>query len=151
MDFRRILAVSWLTRYCDNTLKAGISLSQKYQTELSILHVMDTTWLKGWNLPMVAIEEELKRDMQMRKSELHKIIHAEKKKGLDIKEIVKEGIPSQVILQTIKEEHVDLLVLRSHEESRIEHFLVGGSNDEIIRAMPCSIFLVRPEACGVES
>jgi len=151
MDFRHILAVSWLTRYCDNTLKAGISLSRKYNAKLSIVHVMDTTWLKGWNLPMVSIAEELAKDMERHKTELHKIIGAEQKKGMNIDEIVREGIPSQVILQLIKEAQIDLLVLRSHEESLIERFLVGGSNDDIIRAMPCSIFLVKPETCEVEA
>lgn len=147
---KHILAVSWLTTYCDQTLRFGISLSRKYNADLSVVHVMDTTWLKGWSLPMVSIEQELKRDMEMRKSELHNMISEEEKKGLTIKEIVKEGIPAKVILQLIKEEHIDLLVLRSQEESRIEHFLVGGNNDEIIRAMPCSIFLVRTQGCAVK-
>jgi nucleotide-binding universal stress UspA family protein len=35
--------------------------------------------------------------------------------------------------------------LRAHEEGRIERFLVGGSNDAIIRKMPCSILLVKKE------
>jgi nucleotide-binding universal stress UspA family protein len=35
--------------------------------------------------------------------------------------------------------------MRSHEEGRIERILVGGSNDAIIRKMPCSIFLVKKE------
>jgi nucleotide-binding universal stress UspA family protein len=35
--------------------------------------------------------------------------------------------------------------LRAHEQGRIEHFLVGSSNDAIIRKMPCSIFLVKKE------
>jgi nucleotide-binding universal stress UspA family protein len=151
MDFiKHILAVSWLTTYCDKTLKFGISLSRKYKTELSVVHVMDTTWLKGWSLPMVSLEQELKRDMEMHKSQLHKMISVEQKKGMVVKEFVREGIPTQVILQLIEEEHIDLLILRSHEESRLERFLVGGSNDEIVRSMPCSIFLIKPEACEVK-
>jgi nucleotide-binding universal stress UspA family protein len=88
--------------------------------------------------------------MEMRKAELHEIISLEKKKGMAIKEFVKEGIPSEVILKLIKEEAIDLLILRSYEESRLERMLVGGSNDEIIRAMPCSIFLVKQELCAVK-
>jgi nucleotide-binding universal stress UspA family protein len=108
---------------------------------------MDTTWLKGWNTPMVSMEEERKREMEKNREDLHQIISTENKRDRIIKEFVREGIPSEVVLKLIEEENMDLLILRSYEESRLERLLVGGSNDEIIRAMPCSIFLVKQEAC----
>jgi len=55
------------------------------------------------------------------------------KKGVKIKKIIKEGDPIEEILKVIGEEKIDLVILRAHEESRIEHFLVGSSNDAIIR------------------
>ena len=152
MEFiNRILVVTWLSRHCNNTLEAGISLAQKYKAELTVSHIIDTTWLRGWSIPMVTVEEEHKRDMEKQRAELHEIILMEKKKGMTIKELVKEGVPSEVILELVKEEKIDLLVLRSSAEGRLERMLVGGSNDEIIREMPCSVFLVRQEACTVSS
>lgn len=147
---KNILVVSWLTPNCSNTIQFGISLSSKYQAELSVIHVTDTTWLKGWNIPMVSMEEERKRELEKNKENLHKLISIENKKDRIIKEFVREGIPSEVILKLIKEENIDLLILRSQEETRLERLLVGGSNDEIIRAMPCSIFLVKQEQCDVD-
>jgi nucleotide-binding universal stress UspA family protein len=147
---KQILVVSWLTKYCKKTIEFGISLSGKYKSELSVIHVIDTAWLHGWNLPMFSIEKEHKKEMEKHKEDLHKIISAENKKGLKIKEFVREGIPSEIVLKIIEEEDIDLLILRSHEESRLERMLVGGNNDEIIRAMPCSIFLVKQEICDVD-
>ena len=151
MDFiKHILVVSWLTKHCNKTIQFGISLSGKYKAELSVIHVIDTTWLQGWSIPMMSMEQEHKNEMEKNKEELHNIISAEKKKGMMIKEFVKEGIPSEIILKLIEEEDIDLLILRSHEEGRLERMLVGGNNDEIIRAMPCSIFLVKQEKCDVD-
>ena len=147
---KHILVVSWLTPSCSKTIQLGISLSGKYQAHLSVVHVMDTTWLKGWSIPMVSMEEEHKREMEKNKEALHNIISIENKRDRIIKEFVREGTPSEVILKLIEEENIDLLILRSQEESRIERLLVGGSNDEIIRAMPCSIFLVKQETCALE-
>lgn len=148
MDFiKRILVVSWLTEYCNKTIEFGISLSGKYKAELSVIHVIDTAWLQGWNVPMMSMEQEHKKEKEKQKEQLHEIISAEKKKGMMIKEFVKEGNPSEIVLKTIEEEDIDLLILRSHEESRLERMFVGGNNDEIIRAMPCSIFLVKQEIC----
>lgn len=147
---KNILVVSWLTPNCSNTIQFGISLSSKYQAELSVIHVMDTTWLKGWSTPMMSREEERKREMEKNKEDLHNLISIENKRDIIIREFVREGTPSEVILKLIKEESIDLLILRSNTESRLERLLVGGSNDEIIRAMPCSIFLVKQEICAVD-
>ena len=147
---KHILVVSWLTKYCKKTIEFGISLSGKYKAELSVIHVIDTAWLQGWSIPMVSIEKEHKKEMEKHKEDLHNIISAENKKGIKIKEFVREGSPSGILLKLIEEEDIDLLILRSHEESRLERMLVGGNNDEIIRAMPCSIFLVKQEKCDVD-
>src|SRR5208337_4478841 len=134
-DIRRILAVSWMTQYCQRTVHYAVSLAAKYGAELSVIHVIDTLFLQGWNLPMMAQEEERGKDMERIKVELDNIINGE----------TKEGDPVDEILKVIGEEKIDLVILRAHEEGRIEHFLIGSSNDEIIRKMPCSIFLVKKE------
>jgi len=146
---RHILVVSWLTPDCSNTIQLGISLASKYQAELSVVHVTDTTWLTGWSIPMVSMEEERKRELEKNKEDLHDIINIQNKRDRVIKEFIREGIPSEVVLKLIEEENIDLLILRSHKESRLERILVGGSNDDLIRAMPCSIYLVKQEECDV--
>jgi universal stress protein A len=144
-DIRKILAVSWVTQYCKGTVHAAVSLAEKYDAELSVINVIDTSWLQGWNLPMRSHEEEHRKYMGQIKTELDGIISRERKSGLIIKTIVKEGDPVEEILKVIEKEKIDLLILRVNEESRFEHFLVGNSNDEIVRKMPCSIFLLKNE------
>jgi nucleotide-binding universal stress UspA family protein len=142
-DVRKILVVNWMTQYCQKTFHYAVSLSAKYGAELSIIHVIDTLWLQGWNLPTMSQEESREKDMKKVNAELDYLIGSEAKKGVKIKKIIKEGDPIEEILKVIGEEKIDLVILRAHEESRIEHFLVGSSNDAIIRKMPCSIFRKR--------
>ncbi|MGA2781970.1 MAG: universal stress protein [Smithella sp.] len=144
-DINRILAVSWVTQYCKGTVHSAVSLAAKYSAELAVIHVIDTLWLKGWNLPMKLHEEERRKEMERIKADLDGIISREKKGGMKIKTIIKEGDPVEEILKVIEKEKIDLVIMRAHEESRIEHFLVGGSNDAIIRKMPCSIYLLKNE------
>ena len=87
--------------------------------------------------------EERGRDIERIKSELDDIIGSEIKGDMKIKTIIKEGDPVEEILKFIEEKKTDLVIMRAHEEGRIERMLVGGSNDAIIRKMPCSIFLVK--------
>ena len=144
-DIRRILAVSWMTQYCRRTVHCAVSLAEKYDAELSVIHVVDTLWLQSWNLPMMSMAEESRKDMERIKAELDNIIGGETKGDVKIKKIIKEGDAVEEILKFIEEEKIDLVILRAHEKSRIESLLVGGSNDAIIRKMPCSIFLVKNE------
>jgi universal stress protein A len=144
-DIGRILAVSWMTQYCRRTVHCAFSLAKKYGAELTVINVIDTLWLQGWNLPMKSLVEEHRKDMEKIKAELDNIIVEETKADAKIRKIVKEGDPVEEILKFIEEERIDLIILRAHEEGRIERFLVGSSNDAIIRKMPCSIFLVKNE------
>jgi nucleotide-binding universal stress UspA family protein len=141
-DIRRILAVSWMTQYCQRTIHYAVSLAAKYGAELSVIHVVDTLWSQGWNLPTMSQEESRGKEMERIQSELDNIIGKETKGDVKIKKIIKEGDPVEEIMKVIEEEKIDLVILRAHEEGRIERFLVGGSNDAIIRKMPCSVFLV---------
>lgn len=144
-DIGRILVVSWITEACQKSVHYGVSLARKYQAELSVVHIINTIWLQGWAVPKISMIEERKREYEREKKELADCIDKERKKGMSIKEIVREGNPVEEIMKIIDEENIDLLVMRAHKEGRIEHFLISGSNDVIIRKMPCSIFLVKEE------
>lgn len=142
---KKILAVSWITQYCQATVRAAIALASRFDAELSVIHVVDTQLLQGWNLPFKFHEEEHQKELERIKAELNTIINREKKDGLKVKTVVKEGNPVEEILKYVEKEKIDLVVLREHEKSRLEKFMVGSSNDEIILKMPCSILLLKNE------
>ena len=142
---KKILAVSWITQYCQATVRTAIEVASRFDAELSVIHVVDTQLLQGWNLPFKFHDEENQKTLEHIKAEINFIVNIEKKEGMKVKTIVKEGNPVEEILKYVEKEKIDLMVLRAHEKSRLEKFMVGGSNDELIRMMPCSIFLVKNE------
>jgi universal stress protein A len=145
-DVKRILVVSRMTKNCQKAVHYGVSLAHKYGAELVVLNVVYDPFTFGdWNLPIPDLREAYQKTLEQSKADLDKIIAGEKKKGMSIKEIVKGGHPTKEILKVLGEEKIDLLVMLSHEEGRLEHFLFGRSNEEILRKMPCSILLVKKE------
>lgn len=64
---------------------------------------------------------------------------------MSIKELIREGNPTEEIFKAVREEGIDLLIMLAHEEWHLEHFLFGRSNEEIIRKMPCSVLMVKTE------
>lgn len=145
-DTKRILVVSRMSKDCAKAVHYGVSLCKKYGAELYVVEVIrDPLLLGGWNLPIPAIEEAFREAREEAKSEMDEIIRREKQKGMTIKEFVREGNPADDVCNLVAEEKIDLLIMIAHEEGRLEHFLFGRSNGEIIRRMPCSILLVKKE------
>jgi universal stress protein A len=148
-DVKRILVVSRSTQYSRQAIHYGVSLSQKYDAEIFVLHVIyDVFSLEGWSLPIPylrTLQEEQKKMQADVKKELDEIIASEKTKGMRVKEFVREGEPVAEILEVVKDEKIDLIILLAHEEGRIEHLLFGRDNEKLMRKMPCSILFVKHE------
>ena len=114
-----------------------------------IIHIIYNPFgLEGWNLPISSIktlEEEFTHMSRKAKEDLDKYIEAEDTKGLSIEEKVIEGSPGDEILNFIEKEGIDLLVIAAHEQGHFEHFIAGHEIQDLVRKMPCSLFLVRRE------
>jgi nucleotide-binding universal stress UspA family protein len=148
-DIQKILVVTRSTQYCRRAIHMGISLAKKYAAEIVVLHVIhDPFDMKGWDLAMPYDESMMKEYKKIRKrirKDLSKMIHSEKTQGLDIKELIKQGEPVNLVLKTIKQEKIDLLVMIAHHESFLGRLFFGDIIEKIIRKIPCSVFLVKVE------
>jgi universal stress protein A len=143
-DIKRILVVSRLTAHCGQAVHYGISLAKRYGASLSVMHVVHNPFgLEGWNLP--PFERDYGILLEKSRKDIDAAINAERARGMAIEEIIRKGEPTTVVLDVIKDERIDLLILLAHEEGRLEHFLFGRSNEELVRRMPCSILLVKKE------
>jgi len=147
-DIKRILVACRMPEPCQKAVHYGVSLSHTYGAELVVLHVIYDPFIRGdLNLPIQLgiVEEEYRKNIQKAKERLNAAITSERKKGISVRELVREGKPTEEILKVIVEENVDLLVILTHKESRLEHLLFGRSNDELLRKMPCSILMLKTE------
>lgn len=143
-DVKRILVVSRSTKNCRNAVHYGVSLARKYGAKLHVVHVIhDPFSLEGWNLPIPSLHEEYERLKEGAKEDLDRIIRKEKAEGLAIEESIREGKPVDEIMKVVEEENIDLLIMLAHKEGRLEHFLFGRTNEEIVRRMPCAVMLVK--------
>ena len=145
-ELRRIMVVAGDIKQSQEAVRYGVSLARKYDAELLVLHVEhDPFGAEGWNLPFLSVDEEYKELLRETKKQLDRLIRAEVGRGSPVREMIRKGEPVGVIRKVVEEEHVDLLILLSPEESRLEHLLFGRINDAIIRKMPCLILLVKDQ------
>ncbi len=153
-DVKRILVACTMTRSCTKIIHAGFSLANKYGAELYILRIVYDPFLKEpWRMPYVPIpilKQEYEREVEQARHELAETINQELGTGAVVKEIISEGEPASDILKTIRDEHIDLLVLLAYEEGRLEHFLFNRGLHDLVRKMPCSILLLKKELEPIE-
>jgi nucleotide-binding universal stress UspA family protein len=115
----------------------GISIAKQFGASLFVIHVVHNPYgLEGWNLPPFPRNFGILHEKS--KEAIDTAINAERTKGMNIEEIIREGEPTVVVLDVVKEWHIDLLLMLAHEEGHLEHFLFGRSNEELVRRMPCS-------------
>jgi len=142
--FNNILVVSRSTKKCIKVLRKGISLARKYDAKLHILHIIhDPFNLDGWNLPAPSFDDEYKKMVDKARQELDRMVREEKAEGLAIDEWIKDGEPAEEIKKVVESEKIDLILMLAHQEGRLEHFLFGRTNDEIIRNLPATLMLVK--------
>lgn len=142
--FNNILVISRSTQHCIKVLRTGIALARKFDARLNVLHIIhDPFSVNGWNLPVPSLDDEYKSMVAKARTELDRLVQAEKAEGLVINEWVKDGNPVDAIQEAVESENVDLILMLAHREGRLEHFLFGKTNDAIIRRLPATLMLVR--------
>ncbi|MDD5759751.1 MAG: universal stress protein [Desulfobulbaceae bacterium] len=146
-EYKRILVVSRMIQSCRRAIQVGVSIAQKYDAELYVIHsIYNPFGLKGWNMGTLSLEKEYEKILDNAKKDLSDLVEAEKTKGMSIKELIRTGEPTMEIRKTIEEEKIDLLVMLAHKEGILEDLFFERSNEELVRKMPCSIMLVKKEA-----
>jgi nucleotide-binding universal stress UspA family protein len=152
-DVKRILVVSRSTKYSKKGVHYGISLARALGAELFVLHVFDDVFrLEHWQLPipsLQAFEEEYRALQERVKGEIDEMIRDEHAKGLPIQILVRDGKPEQEILEVVKENKIDLLVIVAYSEGRLEHFLFGRTNEELLRKLPCTVLFVKKQPAKI--
>jgi nucleotide-binding universal stress UspA family protein len=145
-EYQRILVVVRMIQSCRKAIQYGVSLARKYGSELYVIHsIYNPIGLKGWGLGTKDLALEYEKSLVVSRRKLLTLIEDEKTQGMFIKELIREGAPTEEILKAIEEEKIDLLVMLAHQEGHVEHLFFGRSNDELVRKMPCSIMLVKKE------
>ncbi len=153
-DIKNILVVTNSTEDYRKALHYGISMAGCSQARLHVLRLIhDPFGLNHWQLPLPSLKSIRNEYQDIRtraKKELDGVIAAVQAKGLTIEVNIAEGRPDKEILRSVKDNHIDLLIMTAHEEGHLEQMLFDQLNEEIHRKLPCTIMFVKQEPSRVK-
>jgi nucleotide-binding universal stress UspA family protein len=144
--FKKILYPVDFSEYTDEILEYAVAVAKQFGAELHLLHVIPNlnyfTPYESFLTPenMVAIEQnvetEVNRDMDKITGSL----------DIPVKRAIKTGVTFMEIIDYIKTEHIDLVIMGTHGRSGIEHILIGSVAEKIVRKAPCPVLTIRPKS-----
>lgn len=144
--FKKIL---FCTDFSENSHWAftyALNLAKNYKSKLLIFHVTPEP-VHPEQLSIYLPQEKLKELRVSHKKEIDrqlKINYLTKMKGFkNYKVFLKEGEPFIEIIQIVKKESVDLIVMGTHGRTGLDHVLFGSTAEKVVRKSPCPVLTVR--------
>jgi nucleotide-binding universal stress UspA family protein len=68
-----------------------------------------------------------------------------KKHDFPFKRVIKTGIIFAEIIDYVKDQEIDLVIMGTHGRSGIEHILIGSVAEKVVRKSPCPVLTIRPK------
>ena len=108
------------------------------------LHVMAV--LPGLNMPMVAAyfpNDAVEKALQGLKQELHQLVQQTVPEPELCHEHIGEGSPAREIISLAEKLQTDLIVMPSHNYTRVENILIGSVTSRVVERAHCSVMVLR--------
>jgi nucleotide-binding universal stress UspA family protein len=142
--FKKILCPVDFSEFTDEIIDYAVDITKKFNAKLHMIHVIPNlnyfTPYESFLTPenLVAIERNIEVEVNRA---FDKIV---KKVDIPVKKVIKTGVTFVEIIDYVKSESIDLIVMGTHGRSGIEHILIGSVAEKIVRKSPCPVLTIRP-------
>jgi nucleotide-binding universal stress UspA family protein len=119
----------------------AMALAECFGGELVLLHIVPPSMLPEWGYAHLA-----RRDEQLKTAAHRKLEEFVRRQGPAAQRVtgllVRAGEPPLQIPEVAREQHADLVVLATHEDSLVPHCLLSNTAEEVVRRAPCPVWVV---------
>lgn len=118
------------SRSSDKALKMGLEIAFKFGSSLIVLSVVPELYLTELSDSVRnRIYDSLHEETQKAMERVRKALSG---KALDVKTLMRQGDPAEVILDTAKKMKVNLIITGSHGRHGAKKFLLGSVSSKIV-------------------
>ena len=141
--FKRILIGCDFSQDSNLAFEYGLSLAQEFQSELHLVHVMETDDYRDLLKNGKEAQSESKEQEESRER-MRQMLPAESYNWCQPKLVLLAGRPFEEITKYALFNHIDLIVLGIRGHNLIETLFAGSTTDRVSRQSPCPILSVCP-------
>ena len=139
-----------------SAVKKALELAKKYNFSIKLISVVsaksseyrrhENAW-KGIDSSVISESEELERQLEMKIKEnaqrlLNAIISKLDFSGIRVELEVLMGEPYVKIIETARNDNIDMIVMSNRGFSKIKRFFVGSVTQKVISEAPCPVLVV---------
>jgi nucleotide-binding universal stress UspA family protein len=147
LKIEKILVGCDFSPYSELAFQYGLSLAQEFESEVHLVHVVETPAYKGMMKFTVNQGEEFENELHGRiKEKLTHMIPRESVAWCDPKIVLLGGHPHEEIIKHASLNNIDLIVLGIRGRNLFEALFTGSTTDRVLRQSSCPVLSVCPVA-----
>jgi nucleotide-binding universal stress UspA family protein len=142
--YRNIVIATDGSENTQTAIAYGIELAKLSRATVYALHVIDTAHIisEGWTVGKKTIREMMKAEGEKMLSEIKRI---GKDSGIEVKEVLLHGHPSEEIINFAENNNIDLIVMGTLGKTGLDRFLIGSIAGKVARNSKVPVMVVRTE------
>jgi nucleotide-binding universal stress UspA family protein len=130
--------------YSQKALRYGLTLARRFEANLHVLHVLEQPihpahYGLGEDL-LLRLNPDVPRRSQ---EELQRLVAQFDSANVKFQTHLREGRGYSEIVRFVQENECDLVVMGTHGLSGLEHFLLGGTTEKVMRHAVCPVLAVK--------
>ncbi len=147
LPFKKVLCPTDFSAPSCEAVSAAAEVARAFSAPLVLVHVVQplpaaATAASGYPIDLEALETALLKHAEQR---LHELVRARVPKNLSTAVRAVRGSVAAQIIDVARTEGADLIVISTHGETGIRHFLLGSVAEKVVRMALCPVLIVH---CG---
>ena len=148
--YKKILLPTDGSEYAERAGEHAIWLADHSKADIVVLNVIETAYFRA--LPeddlIYVLDKGLRGESKKAVEDFEKMLMDRKCEGtcrenVQLKTIIKEGHPVDLILETIDEEKIDLVVMGTAGKHGLDRFLLGSVTEKVVRTSKCPVLVIK--------
>lgn len=148
MKIKKIMVACDFSEYSKQALQYASDLAENLQADLIITHVINQSDIDAIQkivgyTATISLEEFVKNQFEDRSQRIDKLVEETAANHLSAKKVVKIGIPFHELIQAVKDEGADLVVMGPKGRSNLKGILFGTTAEKMFRHCPVPLLSIR--------
>ena len=150
-NIKKVLVPIDFSDYSKNALKYAVNFAKSFNADIILIYVVEPViYPPDFSMGQIAMPSINTEWDNRAKDELQKLAKSEIAEIANVKTVIKTGKPFVEIIETAKEENVDLIIIATHGHSGVEHILFGSTAEKVVRKAPCPVLTLREPLKGFD-
>jgi nucleotide-binding universal stress UspA family protein len=145
IEIKKILFPLDLTENSSKILPYVLSVSEKYNSQIYLLHVVQD--LNKWGklyVPHPSMDKFQEEAIKSAKKTMDKICENQLQSCPNFQKRVVSGDTVDEILKIIESESIDLLIMGTHGRKGLEHVIFGSVAENVVKKSPVPVLSINP-------